>query len=209
MKVLYVRCSCLEQKTDRQRVNESEYDFVIEDKVSGATDFRLRPGGLKILELLQKGQITELGVWQIDRLGRNLLEILKTIQLFSENGIPIYFISQGLKTLTEDGRENPISKLIINILGVVSEMERNQIRERQLQGITIAKARGVYKGRKTGTKEDVLTFLSKSKNKKAVELLKRGYKGSEVSKIVGVHPNTISKIKNLSGVSKLKIQFEE
>ena len=209
MKVLYVRCSSLEQKTDRQRVNESEYDFVIEDKVSGATDFRLRPGGLQILELLQKGQITELGVWQIDRLGRNLLEILKTIQLFSENGIPIYFISQGLKTLTEDGRENPISKLIINILGVVSEMERNQIRERQLQGITIAKARGVYKGRKTGTKEDVLTFLSKSKNKKAVELLKRGYKGSEVSKIVGVHPNTISKIRNLSGVSKLKIQFEE
>ena len=59
------------------------------------------------------------------------------------------------------------------------------------------------------TKEDVLTFLSKSKNKKAVELLKRGYKGSEVSKIVGVHPNTISKIRNLSGVSKLKIQFEE
>ncbi len=93
-----------------------------------------------------------------------MLEILKTIQSFSEKGVPIYFISQGLRTLTEDGQENPISKLIINILGVVSEMERNQIRERQLQGITIAKARGAYKGRKTGTKEDTLTFLSKPKN---------------------------------------------
>lgn len=52
-----------------------------------------------------------------------------------------------------------------------------------------------YKGRKTGTKEDTLTFLSKPKNKKAVELLKKGYKGTEVAKIVGVHLNTISKIK--------------
>lgn len=197
MKVLYVRCSSLEQKTDRQRVNESEYDFVIEDKVSGATDFSLRPGGSQVLELLQKGQITELGVWQIDRLGRNMLDILQTIHKFTENGIPIYFISQGLRTLTEDGQENPISKLIINILGVVSEMERNQIRERQLQGITIAKARGAYKGRKTGTKEDILTFLSKPKNKKSVELLKKGYKGTEVAKIVGVHINTISKIKKV------------
>lgn len=202
MKVLYVRCSSLEQKTDRQRVNECDYDFVIEDKVSGATDFISRPGGSQVMELLQKNQITELGVWQIDRLGRNLLEILKTIQLFTEKGVPIFFISQGLKTLTEDGQENPISKLIINILGVVSEMERNQIKERQLQGIQIAKARGVYKGRIEGTKEDVLTFLSKPKNKKAVDLIKKGYKGVEISKIIGIHLNTISKIKK-------QLQFTE
>ena len=199
MKVLYVRCSSLEQKTDRQRVNESEYDYVIEDKLSGATEFALRPGGSQVIELLNKGQITELGVWQIDRLGRNMLDILQTIHIFTEKGIPIYFISQGLRTLNDDGVENPISKLIISILGIVSEMERNQIRERQLQGIAIAKARGSYKGRKTGTKEDVLTFLSKPKNKKAVELLKKGYKGTEVAKIVGVHLNTISKIKRVAG----------
>ncbi len=198
MKVLYVRCSSLEQKTDRQRVNESEYDFVIEDKVSGAIEFGLRPGGSQVIELLNKGQITELGVWQIDRLGRNMLDILQTIHRFTEKEIPIFFISQGLRTLNEDGVENPISKLIISILGIVSEMERNQIRERQLQGIAIAKAMGSYKGRKTGTKEDVLTFLSKPKNKKAVELLKKGYKGTEVAKIVGVHLNTISKIKRVS-----------
>jgi DNA invertase Pin-like site-specific DNA recombinase len=198
MKVLYVRCSSIEQKTDRQRVNESEYDFVIEDKVSGATEFALRTGGSQVIELLNKCQITELGVWQIDRLGRNMLDILQTIQRFTEKGIPIYFISQGLRTLNEDGVENPISKLIISILGIVSEMERNQIRERQLQGIAIAKALGSYKGRKTGTMEDVLTFLSKPKNKKAVELLKKGYKGTEVAKIVGVHLNTISKIKRVS-----------
>jgi len=74
-------------------------------------------------------------------------------------------------------------------------MEKNQIRERQLQGIEIAKAKGVYKGRKMGTKEDVLTFLSKPKNKKITELLKKGYRSTEIQKITGASPNTINKIR--------------
>jgi DNA invertase Pin-like site-specific DNA recombinase len=61
--------------------------------------------------------------------------------------------------LDSEGKENPISKMVINLLGVLAEMERGQILERQRQGIAIAKARNVYKGRKTGTKEDVLSFL--------------------------------------------------
>jgi DNA invertase Pin-like site-specific DNA recombinase len=136
-----------------------------------------------------------LAVWEIDRLGRNMRDIVNTIHYFTQNQICIYFVNQGIRTLNEDGSENPISKLIINILGVVGEMERTQLKERQYQGIQIAKARGVYKGRNKGTTEDVLTFLSKTKNKKAVELLKKGYKGTEVSKIVGIHLNTISKIR--------------
>ncbi len=195
MKVLYVRISTVEQKSDRQKVNASDYDYIIEDKISGSTEFSERPGGKEIFELVEKGQLTELSVWQIDRIGRNMRDIVNTIHYFSDKGICIHFIQQGLKTLHPDGSENPISKLVINILGVISEMERNQIKERQNQGIQIAKARGVYKGRKLGTKEDLLTFLSKPKNKKAVELLKKGYNGTEVSKIVSIHLNTISKIK--------------
>jgi DNA invertase Pin-like site-specific DNA recombinase len=195
MKVLYTRISSIEQKTDRQRIHSSEFDYIVEDKISGATEFSQRIGGKEIIELVEKGLVSELSVWQIDRLGRNMRDIVNTIHFFTEKRIPVHFVNQGLKTLNEDGTENPISKLIINILGVISEMERNQIKERQLQGIQIAKARGVYKGRIEGTKEDVLTFLSKTKNKKAVELLKKGYKGTEVSKIVGIHLNTVSKIK--------------
>lgn len=195
MKVLYVRTSVIEGNTSRQRVNEDEFDLVIEDKVSGATEFGSRSGGSQIMELLRKGLISELSVWQIDRFGRSLVSIVNTIQEFTQRGVCINFISQGLKTLNPDGTENPVSKLVINILGVVSEMERNLIKERQLQGITIAKANGVYKGRKKGTQEDVLSFLSKPKNKKAVELLKKGYKPVEVSKIVGLHLNTLTKIR--------------
>lgn len=197
MRVLYVRVSSIGQNNDRQKINDSDFDYVVEDVISGSVIFGERPGGKKILKLLNDGVITELNVWSIDRLGRNLKDILLTIDIFNNKGVPIIFINQGLRTLNEDGTENNVGKLIISILGSVAEMERNQIRERQLEGIALAKARKVYKGRANGTKEDVLTFLSKPKNKKALDLLKKGYKNIEVSRIVGVHTNTITKIKKV------------
>ena len=89
------------------------------------------------------------------------------------------------------------STIMITILATVSEMERSQIRERQLEGVRIAKARGVYKGRMEGTCEDVFAFLSKPQNKKALEYLKKGYKMNEAAKLSGVHINTMTKIKKL------------
>jgi DNA invertase Pin-like site-specific DNA recombinase len=87
--------------------------------------------------------------------------------------------------------------MVISILGVVAEMERNQIRERQREGIHVAKLRGKYLGRKPDSKETTLDFLSKPKNKKALDYLKKGFKNTEVSKLVGIHPNTVTKIKLL------------
>jgi DNA invertase Pin-like site-specific DNA recombinase len=87
--------------------------------------------------------------------------------------------------------------MIISILGVVAEMERKLIKERQLEGIAIAKLQNKYLGRKPGSKEDSLTFLSKPKNRKAIQLLKKGYKLTEVSSIAGVSLNTVIKVKKL------------
>jgi DNA invertase Pin-like site-specific DNA recombinase len=101
--------------------------------------------------------------------------------------------------LDEEGKENPISKMIISILGIVAEMERKQIRERQREGIELAKIRGVYKGRANGSKEDVRSFLNKPKIVKTIEYLKKGYKATEISRIVGVHVNTITKVKKVLG----------
>jgi len=197
-KVLYVRVSSLEgQKTDRQRVEENQYNLIVEDRCSGSIPFFERTGGKKIKELVEAGADVSLSVWQIDRLGRNLRDILNTIHYFSEKNISINFVAQGLRTLDENGNENPISKMMISILGVVGEMERSQIRERQREGVEIAKMKGVYKGRKQGTSEDVLTFLSKDKNKKAVEYLKKGYKQTDIAELTGLHINTISKIKKV------------
>ena len=195
MKVLYVRKSTIEQNTDRQKVNVNDFDYLIEDSISGSVPFFERPGGKKILKLTSDGMIKELNVWSIDRMGRDLKDILLTIEHFNTKQVPVRFINQGIRTLNQDGTENSIGKLIISILASVAEMERKQIRERQLQGIELAKARKIYKGRANGTKEDTLTFLSKPKNKKALELLKKGYRNIEVSRIVGLHPNTVTKIK--------------
>ncbi len=196
MKVCYVRVSHIDQKTDRQRVNEKDFDLVIEDKCSGAIPFFEREGGKEIKKLVDNGIIKNLSVLQIDRLGRDLRDIINTIHYFNENKITIYFVAQGLKTLDENGKENPISKMIISILGVVSEMERTQLKERQFEGIRIAKLKGVYKGRKAGSNEDILTFLNKDRNKKAVEYMKKNYKNTEISKITGLHINTLTKIKS-------------
>jgi DNA invertase Pin-like site-specific DNA recombinase len=195
IKVLYVRVSTLDQKTDRQRVTEKDFDLVIEDKCSGAISFFEREGGKQIKKLIDEGILQTLSVWQIDRLGRDLRDIMNTIHYFNQKNVCINFVSQGLTTLDHEGKENPISKMIISILGIVGEMERNQIKERQLEGIRIAKLKGAYNGRKVGSKEDVLSFLSKDKNKKAVEYIKKGFNGVEVSKLTGLHLNTITKIK--------------
>jgi DNA invertase Pin-like site-specific DNA recombinase len=198
MKILYVRVSSIDQNTDRQRVNETEFNYIIEDRCSGSVPFFDRDGGKEIVKLINKKAIKSLSVVSIDRLGRNLKDILNTIEFFTVKRIPINFMSQGLTTLDSDGNENTVCTLMIGILASVAQMERAQIRERQLEGIKIAKAKGnVFMGRKVGTNEDTLRFLSKPKNKQALDYMKKGYSLTEISKIVGVHANTLTKIKKL------------
>lgn len=196
--ILYTRVSTLDQRTDRQRLNEKDFDLVIEDKCSGAIPFFERPGGKEILSYIEKGIVAKINAITIDRLGRDMLDILNTLSYLNKKLIPVYFINQGLVTINEDGKENPISKLIISILATISEMERSQIRERQLEGVKLAKARGVYKGRVQGSKEDVQQFLSKPKNRKALDYLKRGMSLTEAGKLAGVHINTMTKIRKLA-----------
>jgi len=194
-RILYARVSSLDQKTDRQTVDANSYDLVIEDKCSGSIPFFERDGGKKIKLLMERGCNMELEVKSLDRLGRDLLDLLNTILFFNSHKISIYFVSQGLKTLNEKGEENAVAKMVYSILGIVAEMEKKNIHERIREGVAIAKALGKYKGRNKGTTEDVHYFLSKPKNKKALDYLKKGFKNSEVSKITGLSINTIVKIK--------------
>ena len=201
MKVLYVRVSSVfGQNTDRQKTNEKEFDMVVEDKCSGAIPFFQREGGKKILTLIEKGMITSVSVHSIDRCGRDLLDILSVIKFMNEHLIPMFFIQQGLRTIDEKGKENAISKMMISILGTVAEMERSRIRENQREGIELAKLRGIYKGRKKGAKADIQKWIQKPKIAKTIEYLKKGYKANEISKILGIHVNTITKVKKVTSL---------
>ncbi len=194
-RILYARVSSLDQSTDRQTVDASSYDLVVKDKCSGTIPFFQREGGKKIKLLVEKGCNVDLEVKSLDRLGRDLLDLLNTILFFNNHRICIYFVSQGLKTLNEKGEENPIAKMVYSILGVVAEMAKKNINETTREGIAIAKALGKYKGRNKGTKEDVHYFLSKPKNKKVLDYIKKEYKNSEISKITGLSINTIVKVR--------------
>jgi len=113
--ILYCRVSSIDQKTDRQRINEKDFKIVVEDKCSGSIPFFEREGGKEILKYIDNQIATSLSVWTIDRLGRNLRDILNTIHFFNERNIPIIFVSQGLRTIDENGKENAITKLMISI----------------------------------------------------------------------------------------------
>jgi DNA invertase Pin-like site-specific DNA recombinase len=88
IRVLYTRVSTLEQKTDRQTVNSSLYDLVVEDKCSGSILFFKREGGKKIKTFIDMGCKLELDVHAIDRIGRDLRDVLNIIHYFSTKGIP-------------------------------------------------------------------------------------------------------------------------
>jgi DNA invertase Pin-like site-specific DNA recombinase len=197
IKILYARVSTSEQNLERQTIDSEKY-LLKEETCSGAIPFFERPVARDILKLVNKGEVEELAVTSLDRLSRDLSDLLKTVKFFNERKIPIHFISQGIRTLDANGNENPIGTLIIQVLGIIAQMERSVLLERQKQGIQIAKTKGVYKGRKSDTKEDVVKFLSKPKNKAALEYMKKGnLKLKEISILSGVHINTLTKIKKL------------
>jgi DNA invertase Pin-like site-specific DNA recombinase len=127
VEILYCRVSNVNQKTDHQRVNEKDFKIVIEDKCSGSVPFFEREGGKQVLTYINKGLLTSLSVCSIDRLGINFRDILYIIHFFNEKNIPIIFLSQGLRTIDENGKENDITQLMISILGNVGEIKRSQI----------------------------------------------------------------------------------
>ena len=197
MKALYIRISNIYPITDRKRVNEKDFDLIIEDNVFGTVKFFERKGGKDIFRLITTGVIKSLSVYSIENLGCNLSDVMNTINFLSRNKVSLEIINQGLITLSPDGQENPISKMLISILESILLMDIHHAKEHQMDGIMKRKAKGLYTGRKKGTKEDVHKFLSKEKNKKALELLKNGYKSVEVAKILKLHQNTILKIKKI------------
>jgi len=196
VKILYTRISGIQQNLGRQQVDAKNYQIVIEDKISGSVPFFERPGGARIKNMVERGVDIELCVWQIDRLGRSIRDLINTIHYFTSKNICITFVQQGLQTLNSDGNENPITKMIISILGIVGEMEKNAILERTQEGRELAKLQGKFLGRKKGTTESTIQFLEK--HKKPIDLLKRGYKGVEIARICNISLNTITKIKKLN-----------
>ena len=130
-------------------------------------------------------------------MGRNLKNILEEYEELTKLGVRVVCREPYFQNFTESGEEDLFSKLLLSILGSVGQYEKSLTKKRQLQGIELTKKLfpHKYSGRKQNTKEDRFKFLSKPKNQKAIEYLNKGMKGVEVSKLVGISLNTITKIK--------------
>ena len=134
-------------------------------------------------------------IHSIDRLGRSTLDVLFVWKELTEKGIVIICRNPHLRNFNERGEPDMFSELMISILSTMATFEKSMIKERQMEGIRIAKAKGVYTGRVINTKETPEKFLSKPKNKKIYEYLSSGYTQLEITKIMNCSYSTVNKVK--------------
>jgi DNA invertase Pin-like site-specific DNA recombinase len=130
-------------------------------------------------------------------MGRNVQDLITTINLIHSFNIPIQFISEGITTLDENGKQTPTTGLLINVLSSLSEFFYHQNREKTLLGIELAKKQGKYKGRVPNSKEDVSNYLNKSRTKKMTEMLKQGSSVRSIVRVLECSPNSIYKLKKI------------
>ena len=134
----YKRVSSYEQNTARQLDGE-KLDVVFEDKASGKD--KKRPELENLIKTAYKGDTVV--VHSMDRLARNLIDLKKIVSELVANGAEVKFLKEKL---TFSGKEELYSQLMLNLMGSFAEFERALIKSRQMEGIAIRKAKGLYKG---------------------------------------------------------------
>ena len=140
MRVGYVRCSTVEQNEARQlkMMEEQQAEKVFTDKASGKnTD---RPAFVDMMAFVRAGDVVI--VESISRIARNTRDLLAIISRLTEKGVEFVSLKESIDTTTPQGR------FMLTVFGALAELERENILERQREGIAIAKEDGKYKGRK-------------------------------------------------------------
>ncbi|WP_405327708.1 recombinase family protein [Leeuwenhoekiella sp. LLG6367-2.1] len=192
MKARYNRISTANQKLERQLAKANEGDTLYNDVISGSVPFGERPQAIKLMYAIANNEVDYITVSSIDRLGRNLLDVLNTVNYFTNNGVNLMVENLGITSLV-DGKPNSTFKLIVSVMANVAEMERETMLERQKEGIAIAKAKGTYKGRVRGSVEDTKDFLAKHKT--VIKYLKQGNSIRLTAEAAKVSPATVQKVK--------------
>jgi len=173
MKIGYTRVSTLDQNLDLQTdaLEKAGCERILVDKVSGVAN--RRPSLEKVKDLLRPGDT--LVVWRLDRLGRSLRDLIKTVREVEEQGAGFQSLQEAIDTTT------PTGKLTFHLFGALAEFERNLIRERTQAGLQAARARGRLGGRR------------KALNKGQRELVVKLYNSRE---------KTVQEIGELMGISR-------
>ena len=202
MIALYVRTSVITSKTDRQElamvegVEGQDFRFYTDTGASGAVALRDRPAGKRLWEDVENGEISEIRFHEISRAGRNLVDVIATLHQFAEMGVQVVVEKEGIRLLQNDGKINPVASMILSVLASIANIERTTLLERQAEGIAVAKAKGKYLGRRSGSHENAATFLAKAKPRKIKKLLSDDLSITQIALIVGCSHNLVRKVRD-------------
>lgn len=187
MRIGYVRVSSLDQNPTRQieELRSQNVEKIFTDKLSGKNTER--PELQKMLTFIREGDT--LIVHSLDRLARNLADLLTIVQELTGRGVSIVFMNERLSF--EAGKDaSPTSKLMLSMIGAFAEFERSMIKRRQAEGIALAKERGVYKGRKRTTTDEQIHEMK--------SLMDTGVSLSVAARKVGISRSTAYKYLKLN-----------
>lgn len=166
----YVRVSSVDQNDARQ-LDGMVLDRVFTDKASGKdTD---RPQLKALREFIREGD--HLYVHSMDRLSRSLKDLQAVVEELTGRGVAVTFVKENM---TFTGNDDPMATLMLQLLGAVGQFERALIKERQREGIAIAKAGGVYKGRKPALDAEAAASLR--------DMAARGIPKTDIAATLGI-----------------------
>ena len=184
-RVGYIRVSSVDQNQDRQ-LEGVDLDRTFTDSASGKDT--QRPGLASMLSYVRDGDVVI--VHSMDRLARNLDDLRRLVQRLTEQNITVEFRKEHL---TFTGNDSPMEKLMLSVMGAFAEFERELIRERQREGIALAKQRGAYRGRKKS--------LTPAKVSEIAQRVANGESKAEIARDLRISRGTLYNYLNSAGIS--------
>ncbi len=204
--LIYSRVSSESQDNQRQIINlktvaqEKGWNVrrVFQEKISGTIKSGSRTEFKSLIDYIDKTPVQVVMVSEISRIGRKVVDVLNFVEMLYEKGIALYIQQFNMLTM-ENGKENPVAKMLLQMLSIGAEMENSQRKIRQLEGIHLAKIKGVYNGRVNGAKSNPSLLMNKYQN--ILDLLdKSELSVRRIAGITGHSVNTVRKIRQLKEI---------
>jgi len=181
----YIRVSSFEQNPDRQ-LEGMHVARTFVDKSSGKD--AQRPELDELLSYAREGDTVV--VHSMDRLARNLDDLRRIVQNLTTRAIRVEFVKEGL---TFTGEDSPVAHLMLSVMGAFAEFERSLLRERQREGIALAKRRGAYRGRKRSLSPEQISAVK--------QRIAAGEQKAKIARELGISRETLYQYLRLDTVS--------
>ena len=212
---IYARVSSTgdRQSTERQVIDLTDYANkngmticnTFEEHISGAKRNTERAVLTECIEYAINNQVDVVLFSELSRCGRAVWEVLDTIRTLKDNGINAYFQKEGLSLFSEDGTENIYLSVMLSVLCVCSQMERENIHYRLQSGRKVFIDKNIAAtgksglGRKIGYRKPAAKKMEEYKE--VLKLLRAGYPIRKVAKLTDTSESTVKRLKREFGIS--------